>query len=305
MSNRLAQDLVDVAATTDKPICVIWGSPVGDEDAYRQVLLGSRVPVFRTFSNCVHAVKAWLDYHAFADRYRSPFAKPVLRPSAAAKDARVALEQAGPRLLEREAKDLLRAYGIPVTSDVVATTAREAVRAAETIGYPVVLKASGDFPHKSDRGLVRVGVPTAKAVRDAYAEIIDRAGGDAEGVLVCEMVTGGVETVVGVTHDSLFGPTVMFGLGGVFVEVLGDVTFRVPPFDAAEARRMVQEVQAWPLLTGVRGTRPADVKALVDVIMRVQRLAVDLHADIAELDVNPLVVRERGAVALDALAVRH
>ena len=124
-----------------------------------------------------------------------------------------------------------------------------------------------------------------------------------DGVLVCEQVVGGIETVVGVAHDELFGPVVMFGLGGVFVEVLRDVTFRVPPFSRLEARRMVEEVQGYPLLRGARGRPKADVTALVDVIMKVQRLAVDLHADLAELDINPLAVLPKGAVALDALAV--
>ena len=113
-----------------------------------------------------------------------------------------------------------------------------------------------------------------------------------------------VETVVGISQDPLFGPVVMVGLGGVFVEVLRDVTFRVPPFDADEAGRMVRELQAYPLLEGARGQKPADVDALVDVIMNVQRLAMDLAGDVRELDINPLVVRPRGAVALDALVVR-
>jgi acyl-CoA synthetase (NDP forming) len=285
----------------------VWGSPVGDEHAYRDILLGSRVPVFRTFGNCVDAVRAWLDFHAFADAYSSPFAKPVLRPAPAAKAARAVLDGAGTgrrALTERESKDLLRAYGISVTRDELTTSARAAVKAAEAIGLPVVLKASGDFPHKSDLGLVKVGLTSAKEVRDAYAEIVERAGARADGVLVCEMVGDGVETVVGVSHDELFGPTIMFGLGGVFVEVLRDVTFRVPPFAKAEARRMVEEVRAFPLLRGARGRPPADVNALVDVIMKVQRLAVDLASDITELDINPLVVRKKGAIALDALAIR-
>jgi acyl-CoA synthetase (NDP forming) len=129
------------------------------------------------------------------------------------------------------------------------------------------------------------------------------AADGAEGVLVSEMVSDGVETVVGVARDDLFGPTVMFGLGGVFVEVLKDVTFRVPPFDRAEARRMVEEVKGFPLLAGARGKPKADVKALVDVILKVQRLAVDLSDIVAELDINPLVVRPKGVVALDALVV--
>jgi acyl-CoA synthetase (NDP forming) len=134
-----------------------------------------------------------------------------------------------------------------------------------------------------------------------------RAGGreaPIDGVLVCETVTGGVETVVGVSHDELFGPVVMAGLGGVFVEVLRDVTFRVPPFGRDETERMLRELRAYPLLEGARGGTPADVGAVVDVIMKVQRLAMDLAGDVRELDINPLIVRPRGAVALDALVVR-
>jgi len=111
--------------------------------------------------------------------------------------------------------------------------------------------------------------------------------------------------VVGVSRDPLFGPVVMVGVGGVFVEILRDVSFRVPPFDRDEAERMVRELAAFPILEGARGTKPADLGALVDVIMKVQRLALDLAGDVAELDINPLLVKPRGAVALDALVVTN
>jgi acetate---CoA ligase (ADP-forming) len=155
---------------------------------------------------------------------------------------------------------------------------------------------------------VRFGVDSAGQVRAAYRELLaaaQRADRKAaiDGVLACEMVTGGVETVVGMSHDDLFGPVVMVGLGGILVEVLEDVTFRVPPFGRDEAERMLHELRGYRLLEGARRTEPADIGALVDVIMKVQRLAMDLADDVAELDVNPLVVRARGAVALDALVV--
>lgn len=314
MSLPLARDLVAVSKTTDKPICVIWGSPLGNEEAYWEVLLKGEIPVFRTFRNCVNAVKSYFDYHAFRTRYRSPFARPALRPAPGAATAQALLApatHAGRALSEADSKALLAAYGIPVTRDVLATSALEAGRAAEQLGLPVVMKvASADIGHKSDLGLVRVGVATAADAKRAYRELVERAaslapGAAFDGVLVCEQITGGVETVVGVSHDDLFGPTVMFGLGGVFVEVLRDVTFRVPPFDKAEARRMIDEVAGAALLRGVRGGAAGDVAALTDVLVRVQRLALDLAGDLAELDINPLVVRPRGqgVVALDALAV--
>ena len=118
------------------------------------------------------------------------------------------------------------------------------------------------------------------------------------------MVSGGVEMLIGVSHDQLFGPVVTIGTGGIFTEVFGDATFRVPPFDADEARRALLELKGYKLLEGVRGAQPADVDALVDTIMNVQRLALDLADVVSELDINPLVVRPRGAVALDALVVR-
>ncbi len=171
--------------------------------------------------------------------------------------------------------------------------------------------SSPDLPHKSDLGLVKVGVGSAKDVRVAYADL-DRQSHQGrsakrvriDGVLVSELVTGGVEIVIGISQDPLFGPVVMAGLGGIFVEVLGDVTFRVPPFGEDQAAAMLGELAGVKLLDGVRGAKPADRAALVDVIMKVQRLALDLADEIGELDINPLVVRPKGAIALDALIVR-
>jgi acyl-CoA synthetase (NDP forming) len=313
MSMPLARDLVEVSKTTDKPIFVIWGSPVGTEGAYRDVLLQSDLPVFRTFHNCVQAVKAYVDYWRFVDGYRSPFDDAPTEPLPAAKKARAILAEAEPGegLSEYNSKQLLKAYGIKSSRDVLCESAAAAVRAAQALTFPVVMKVSSpDLLHKSDLGLVQVGVDSVKDVRLAYDVLLrkaQRAGGRnvrLDGVLVSEMVTGGVETVVGVSQDPLFGPVVMAGLGGIFVEVLRDVTFRVPPFGRDEAERMLRELKGYPLLEGVRGRKPVDVDAFVDVIMKVQRLAMDLAGDVAELDINPLVVRPRGAVALDALIVR-
>ncbi len=169
--------------------------------------------------------------------------------------------------------------------------------------------SSPDLAHKSDLGLVVVGVEGAGKVRATYNELLARAakaakGARIDGVLVSELVSGGVEMLVGTTTDPLFGPVVTLGVGGVLTEVLGDVTSRVPPFSRAEAERMIAELRGAALLRGVRGAKPVDQDALVDVVMQVQRLAMDLAGDIAEIDINPLVVRPKGAVALDALVVR-
>ncbi|MGA4539933.1 acetate--CoA ligase family protein [Uniformispora flossi] len=310
MSDKLAQDLVDAAEATDKVVCVIWGSPVGDESAYRDILLKSnRIVVFRTFGNCVTALKAYFDYHRFRDNYDSPFDDVARTASPAAAKARRLLT-AGKPLSEHSAKQLLRTYGIRVPREQLVTSAAAAVRAAGLIGYPVVMKACApQLPHKSDLGLVKLGLRSASQVRDAYREIVDAArdngAGRLEGVLVCQQVDKGVEMVVGISHDELFGPTVTVGLGGIFVEVFDDIAIGVPPFGPHEVRRMLGELRGLKCLQGMRGQPPADLDALVDVVMRVQRMALELGDDLAELDINPLMVMPRGGgtVALDALAI--
>jgi acetate---CoA ligase (ADP-forming) len=312
-SEPFTRDIIDVSTATTKPIFVVWGAPPGTDDTYYRRLLDGGLPVFRTFDNCVEALQAYQDYWMFSARYRSPFDAMPTAPSAAAKKARrlLAGTEPGGALSEWQSKQLLKAYGIKSSKDELVASAAAAVRAANAIGYPVVMKVSSpDLLHKSDAGLVEVGVGSAKGVRAAYDELMAKARranrrARVEGVLVCEMVTGGVETLVGVSHDGLFGPVVTMGLGGVFVEVFGDVTFRVPPFDEDEAHRALRELKGVRLFEGVRGRKPADVDALVDTIMKVQRLALDLAKDVREIDINPLMVRPRGAVALDALVVKQ
>ncbi|MFJ8593861.1 acetate--CoA ligase family protein [Streptomyces sp. NPDC093598] len=309
LSDRLVRDLVDAAEQTDKLVCVVWGSPVGTEPAYREVLLGSsRVATFRTVGNCLTAVRAHLAHHRFTAGYRSPFDEAPRTPSPSYRKAQ-ALMQPGRQLSEHAAKQLLRAYGIRVPREQLVPSAAAAVRAAGLVGYPVVMKASGArIAHKSELGLVKIGLTSASQVRDAYRELTDIARYEdvsLDGVLVCQMVEQGVEMVVGVAHDDLFGPTVTVGLGGVLVEVLRDTAVGVPPFGEEQARDMLAGLRGRALLDGVRGRPAADLDALVEVVLRVQRMALELGDQLAELDINPLLVlpRGQGAVALDALAV--
>jgi len=309
LSDKLVQDLVAAAEQTDKLVCVIWGSPVGTEPAYRETLLGSsRVATFRTVGNCITALHAYFSHHRFVHAYRSPFDEAPRAVSPSFRKAE-ALMRPGQQLSEHAAKQLLRAYGIRVPREQLVTSAAAAVRAAGLVGYPVVMKASGaQIAHKTELGLVKVGLTSASQVRDAYRELTDIARYEdvtLDGVLVCQMVERGVEMVVGVTQDELFGPTVTVGLGGVLVEVLRDAAVRVPPFGEEAARDMLDELRGRPLLDGVRGRPPADLDALVEVILRVQRMALELGDVLSELDINPLMVlpRGQGAVALDALAV--
>ncbi len=319
MSDRFTRDLVDVQKTTTKPIFVVWGSPLF-EDSYSEVLAPGGVPVFRTFRNCVRAAGAWFDYWDAQQRWTSPFASPATRRGAGAPKVRGLLEgvEPGGALSEFDSKAVLAAYGIPVTRDVLCDSSAAAVRAAKEItadtGRPVVMKiASADIAHKSDLGLVRLGVEGAAAVRRTYDEFLAIAkrkarGATIDGVLVCETAPGpadgGVETMVGMSQDDLFGPAIAFGLGGTLVEVFDDVAIRVPPFDKAEAERMIADTKVSQILAGVRGAKPAKISAVVDVLVKLQRLALDFADEIGEIDVNPLVVTPTGAVALDALVIR-
>ncbi|MFQ5710489.1 MAG: acetate--CoA ligase family protein [Candidatus Geothermarchaeales archaeon] len=211
-------------------------------------------------------------------------------------------------LTEYEAKEVLRAYHIPTTREKLATNEEEAAAFADEIGYPVVLKiCSPDITHKTDAGGVRVGMRTPGDVKAAYGEVVEnakkyRSDARVHGVLVQNMVAAGHEVIVGATRDLRFGPVLMFGLGGIFVEVLGDTSFRLAPVTRGEALEMMREVKAFPILEGYRGLRPADLNALADVIVKASGLVVDLP-EIVEVDINPVFAHERGAVAVDARIV--
>lgn len=217
----------------------------------------------------------------------------------------VARKEGRKHLLESEAKTVCIEYGIPVTRFKVAKNEAEAVKFAGEIGYPVVLKiVSPDVIHKSDVGGVIVGLKTAKDVRNAYRQILQnvkkhKAKARIVGVLVQEMAPSSTEVIVGAFKDPQFGPALMFGLGGIFVEVLKDVTFRVAPITEREAREMITEVKAYPLLKGYRNLPPADVDAIVDILLKVSKLVME-HLEIKELDLNPIMVYEKGAKTVDA-----
>ncbi|MEA2090113.1 MAG: acetate--CoA ligase family protein [Thermoproteota archaeon] len=208
-------------------------------------------------------------------------------------------------LLEPEAKTVCMEYGIPVTRFKVAKTVDEAVDYAEEIGYPVVLKiVSPEIIHKSDVGGVVVNLKTSVEVREAYGKILENAkkhkpNAKIIGVLVQEMAPESTQVIVGATKDPQFGPALMFGLGGVFVEVLKDVTFRIAPLTEREAEEMITEVKAYPILKGYRGQPPADVETIVQILLNTSKLVVG-HQEIKELDLNPIMVYEKGAKTVDA-----
>lgn len=212
-------------------------------------------------------------------------------------------------MAEHEALALLAGAGFPVATTRLATTADEAVALAAESDTPVVMKiASPDIAHKSDIGGVLLGMSGEEAVRAGFETLMERGAAAhpqarLDGVVVAETAPRGVETVLGVVNDPVFGPAVMFGLGGVLVEVLGDVTFRLAPFGVDEARRMIDEIAGRKVLDGVRGAPPADIDALADALARLSVFAAHNADRIESIDVNPFIVHEHGAVAVDALVV--
>lgn len=211
----------------------------------------------------------------------------------------------GRNLLEHEAWELFAAYGIPVPRCRLATKLEEAVRFASDIGYPVVMKiVSRDILHKSEAGGVKVKLSDEQSVRTAYAQIMEsvvRYKPDARisGILVCEMLSPGVETIIGMTQDVSFGPAFMFGLGGIFVEVLKDVSFRVLPLTKADALEMIREIKGYTILSGVRGEEPKDIDAVADLLVKVAKM-VEENPEIRELDINPCFVYPSGVRPADA-----
>jgi acyl-CoA synthetase (NDP forming) len=208
-------------------------------------------------------------------------------------------------LLEPEAKAICMEYDIPVTAFRVAKTEKEALKFANDIGYPVVLKiVSPDILHKSDVGGVIINLKNPEEVKDAHRKILSnvkkhKADAEIIGILVQEMAPKSTEVIVGATKDPQFGPALMFGLGGVFVEILEDVTFRIAPITEQDAREMITEVKAYPLLKGYRGQPPADIDTIVSILLKTSKLVMD-HQEIKELDLNPVMVYEKGAKTVDA-----
>lgn len=242
-------------------------------------------------------------------RYRRWLERPVQEPRRFEVDrVRVeeildrASEEGRDRLLEPEALEVFDAYGISVVEHRVARTSSDAVRAARGLGYPVVLKGvSPDVVHKSEAGLVQVDVHDDDGVREAFRTVTssaDEAGVDLAGVLVARCHSGGKETIVGMTTDPGFGPVLMFGLGGIYVEALQDVAFRLQPVSEIDAREMLDGIRARSLLEGLRGEVGVDRERLVETIQRVSQLVGD-HPRIRELDINPFLALPDGGVALD------
>jgi len=211
-------------------------------------------------------------------------------------------------LMEHEATEIIKAYGIEVPKEGIATSESEVLKIARHVEYPVALKIeSPDIQHKTDAGAVFLNLSKAEDILEAYRKVLENSkkynpNADLRGVIVQHMMPKKREVIIGVSKDKQFGHVVMFGLGGIFVEVLKDVSFRIVPIEKEDAYSMIYEIRSYQMLCGVRGEKPSDIDALVDMIMKISNLVSDFP-EIKELDINPVFVYEKGAVAVDALIV--
>jgi acyl-CoA synthetase (NDP forming) len=214
-----------------------------------------------------------------------------------------AIKEGRNALSEHESKELLRRYDIPVTREIETADEKEILRAAKEIGYPLVMKACApDLSHKTERGLVRVDIRNDEEAVSAFREMMEEVKDDGATVLVQEMVKGSRELVVGLTRDSQFGPCVMFGLGGIFTEILKDVSFRVAPIEKRDALEMMQEIKARKILGAIRGMPAADLDRLADILIKIGNIGLE-EESIQEIDINPLILSNSQPIAVDALVV--
>jgi acyl-CoA synthetase (NDP forming) len=211
-------------------------------------------------------------------------------------------------LTEIESKELIGDVGIPVIKAKLASTKAEAISLSKKMGFPVALKiVSPDVIHKSDSGGVKLGLASATQVGEAYNEILSaikkhQPKAKIEGISVQKMAHPGVEVIIGMTKDAQFGPVLMFGLGGILVEVLKDVSFRIIPLTKRDAHEMIREIKGYPLLEGYRGHEPADIPFLESLILKVSDF-IDKNPEIKELDLNPVFAYKKGAIAVDARVI--
>jgi len=300
-----AEAVARISHQASKPVFGCW---MGEKEAFKgtKVLVKNHVPNYPFPEPAVATLGAMRKYYSWLQQPEVEIENYAVDKGAVAKLFEDVRQDGRHTIGDTEAQAILQVYGITTPRSKVAPTPDEAVAHCREIGYPVVMKiASPDILHKSDVGGIIVGVKSDKEARQAFDTLIQRAKAAKPeatiwGAQIQEMVTNAREVIIGMNRDPQFGALVMFGLGGIYVEVLKDVTFRVAPMSRLQARQMVEAIRTYQLLAGVRGQAPSDVEAIVDTILRISQLVMDFP-EIAELDINPLLVREKdkGAVAVD------
>jgi acetyl coenzyme A synthetase (ADP forming)-like protein len=305
-SEAVARGIVGLARGAEKPIMTAFMGEKRVRGA-RKILQNHAIPAYDYPEDAVAAIDAMLSYRRWLEEPERQYQRFEADTGKVRKVFASVAREHRHDLIESEARKVLKAYGFRLPESRIARTTRGAVRAASEIGYPVVMKiASPDVLHKSDIGGVRVGLETDAMIEEAFFYItsntqLRQPKARILGVMVQEMIPQGKEVILGITRDIQFGPVLMFGLGGIYVEVLRDVAFRIAPLSVEEADAMIRDIRSFPLLRGVRGEAPADIKGIRDALLRLSQIAMDFP-EIVEADINPLLVcpEGQGAVAVDA-----
>jgi len=291
---------VDESGITDKPICVSFVGGEHSEEAMTW-LVENGIPAYGAPDVAINAMAALREYSRMKEIVSETPTDLGLNGNSISREIiRKARAEGRDSLTEVEAKQVFAAYNLPIARTELAKTEEEAVKLAYEIGYPIVMKiVSPDILHKSDAGGVKVNLRDETAIREAFRTILSNAKEYREtarihGIAVQEMAPWGTEVILGSVNDPTFGPTMMFGLGGIFVEVLKDVTFRVAPVASSQAARMLEEIRGAPILAGVRGEAPRDKKELAETVRAYATMILDLADEVSESDANPVLVYEEG-----------
>ena len=302
---RTAEALAEAASKTDKPVLACFMGGTRTEPGFK-FLMEHRVPAYSFPERAVSAMDALHRQRLWIESPESDVPHFEVDKGKVESLFQQAKESGRLQFGEQEAREVITAYGFRVPKSRFVNGPEEAAQAAREIGFPVVMKISSpDILHKSDVGGVRIGLESEQQVDDACLAMTERVrrrmpNADIRGVLVQEMIRNGKEVILGMTRDPQFGPMLMFGLGGIYVEVLKDVSFRIAPITRADAESMMREIRSHALLRGVRGESPTDLAAVAEGLLRLSQLVTDFP-EIVEIDVNPLAIfpRGQGATAID------
>ena len=307
-----AKYLCELAPTLPKPLCIMWLNEWHEGPGSEIYDSSRKLAIFRSMGRCFKALGLWLNYYKNRDRLlQSASTRIVPDLTAVVRKILGARASSDLTLSEAESKQVLLQYGIFTTREQLVQSAEDAVRAAEAIGYPVVLKVdSADIPHKTEAGVIRLKLAKASDVRTAFDDVMKAARawhGNPRiiGVSVQQMVSGGTEMMIGTKFDPQFGPLIVCGFGGIGLEVTKDVVTALAPISRERATEMIRSLKGFALLDGYRGLPTLDVVRYADMVARVSELAADLQSDIVEIDVNPVILSQNSVVAVDALIVRR